>query len=497
VRCIAVINQKGGVGKTTSTVNIGAALAARGNKVLLLDIDPQANLTLHLDRRPEGDGGTMTDLLVDDKPLAGMMIETGAEGLYMVPSDTSLSGVETMLANRIGRETILREAIEAFDEDDAAPTFDYILLDCPPSLGVLSANALVCADDIIVPMQAEYFSMQGMTKLMEVMQLVKQRLNPELSICLILPCMVDRRTNLTNEVLNELRQHFGDVLAETCIRSNVKLAEAPSFGRTIFEHAPESNGAIDYAVVADELLRRFAGTFEPAPLEEEEDDEYEDDKYEDDEEADEELVLGAEDELDVAESTPEPVSESAIDAGEIVELTAAPIVIDGVPEVPRAEAVPTVEPPVILETPQEPNIDPSLEDGAPFVESVPPTETVPVPASEEPDVRKPTLDQITAPNLGPEGDTANIAVEPEARVVPTVPSIEPAGDPAEHPAEELTTEPAHNGAATPPAVANQVPSSEAPATDTPVEEPPTTVEAPLPEPDAAKPAQSPGLQEGA
>ncbi len=356
MRCIAVINQKGGVGKTTSTVNIGAALAGRGNKVLLLDIDPQANLTLHLDCRPEGDGATMTDLLVDGKNLAEMISETDTEGLYIIPADTSLAGVETMLANRIGRETILREAIEVFEEDDAAPKFDYIFLDCPPSLGVLSANALVSADEIIIPMQAEYFSMQGMTKLMEVMQLVKQRLNPDLSICLILPCMVDRRTNLTNEVLSELRQHFGDVLAETCIRSNVKLAEAPSFGRTIFEHAPESNGAHDYDVVADELLRRFAGTFEVAPLESE--------PEEDEEDA---------------------IDESEEEGSEVVEPVAADEVTGSEGEAATKKLT------AIVESPLEAPVAVAVDAGAPFVESVPPAEPIPAePTPTEPVIQAPT-----------------------------------------------------------------------------------------------------------
>jgi chromosome partitioning protein len=385
VRCIAVINQKGGVGKTTSTVNIGAALAGRGNKVLLLDIDPQANLTLHLDCRPEGDGATMTDLLVDGKNLAEMISETGTEGLYMIPADTSLAGVETMLANRIGRETILREAIEAFEEGDAAPKFDYIFLDCPPSLGVLSANALVSADEIIIPMQAEYFSMQGMTKLMEVMQLVKQRLNPDLSICLILPCMVDRRTNLTNEVLGELRQHFGDVLAETCIRSNVKLAEAPSFGRTIFEHAPESNGARDYDVVADELLRRFAGTFEVAPLESELEEDEEDAIDESEEEGSEVVEPVAADE--VTESEGEAATEEP--AAIVESPLEAPVAADEVTE-SEGEAA-TEEPAAIVESPLEAPVAAAVDAGAPFVESVPPAEPIPAgPTPTEPVIQAPT-----------------------------------------------------------------------------------------------------------
>ena len=159
-----------------------------------------------------------------------------------------------MLANRIGRETILREAIEAFANKSE---FDFLFLDCPPSLGVLSANALVAADHVVIPMQAEYLSLQGMAKLIEVIMLVQKRLNPQLAVALVLPCMVDSRTNLSTEVLREIDQYFGTQLARTRIRNNVKLAEAPSFGRTIFEHAPDSNGARDYEAVADELLERL------------------------------------------------------------------------------------------------------------------------------------------------------------------------------------------------------------------------------------------------
>jgi len=179
----------------------------------------------------------------------------------VVPSDTSLAGVEQVLANRIGRETILREAIEAFEKRGE---FDFVLLDCPPSLGVLSANALVAATHVVIPMQAEYLSLQGMAKLMEVIQLVQKRLNPALAVALVLPCMLDSRTNLTTEVLREIEQYFGPQLAKTRIRNNVKLAEAPSFGRTIFEHAPDSNGARDYDAVAQELLEKLGVQTSPA-----------------------------------------------------------------------------------------------------------------------------------------------------------------------------------------------------------------------------------------
>lgn len=259
---IAVINQKGGVGKTTTTVNLGAALARAGRRVLLLDMDPQANLTVHLDKRPELESRTLTHLLVEDVPLDQLVQPTTTPGLALVPSDTSLAGVEQVLANRIGRETILREALAAFPRADQ---FDYLLMDCPPSLGVLSANALVAADQVVIPMQAEYLSLQGMAKLLEVIQLVQRRLNPDLKIACIVPCMVDQRTNLSAEVLQEIGRHFGDLLTRTRIRSNVKLAEAPSFGRTIFEHAPDSNGARDYAAFAQEFLAAV-GDDRAAPL---------------------------------------------------------------------------------------------------------------------------------------------------------------------------------------------------------------------------------------
>jgi chromosome partitioning protein len=248
---IAVINQKGGVGKTTTTVNLGAALAHLGHRVLLLDMDPQANLTVHVDKRPDLEGSTLTSLLLDDQKLEALVQATGLPNLFVVPSDTSLAGVEQVLANRIGRETILREALDAFAGQQQ---FDFVLFDCPPSLGVLSANALVAADWVVIPMQAEYLSLQGMAKLLEVIQLVQKRLNPRLRIACVLPCMVDARTNLSSEVLREIDTHFGALLTRTRIRNNVKLAEAPSFGRTIFEHAPDSNGARDYEAFAHEFL---------------------------------------------------------------------------------------------------------------------------------------------------------------------------------------------------------------------------------------------------
>jgi chromosome partitioning protein len=261
---VAVINQKGGVGKTTTTVNLGAALAALGRSVLLLDLDPQANLGTHVGIDVNTVAPTIYDVLVRDVPLDKAMIETSEPRVWCVPSNIDLSAAELELVSMVGRETLLRDALEILGTQ-APGRFDYVLLDCPPSLGVLTINALSAAKKVIVPLQAEFFALQGMAKLTEIIGLVQRRLNPDLQLTGIVACKVDRRTRLTQEVLEEVTRFFPDRMMKTMIRPNVKLAEAPSYGQTVLSYAPDSNGAADYLALAREFLGEDAEAVEAAP----------------------------------------------------------------------------------------------------------------------------------------------------------------------------------------------------------------------------------------
>jgi chromosome partitioning protein len=261
MRILAIINQKGGVGKTTTTVNLGAALAALGRRVLLIDLDPQANLSTHLGVDAAADRPTIYDVLVHQVPLADAVRDDAEPRLGVVPSNLDLSAAEMELVSMVGRETLLRDALEVL-ESSRPEEFEFVLLDCPPSLGVLTVNALAAGHEVLIPLQAEFFALQGMAKLTEVIGLVQRRLNPRLQLRGIVACKVDRRTRLTQEVLEEVARHFPDRLFRTVIRPNVKLAEAPSFGQSVLAYAPESNGAFDYRRLARELL----GLPEPAEV---------------------------------------------------------------------------------------------------------------------------------------------------------------------------------------------------------------------------------------
>ncbi|MBI1849567.1 MAG: ParA family protein [Planctomycetes bacterium] len=280
MRRLAVINQKGGVGKTTTAVNLGAALANVGSRVLLIDADPQANLSVHLSVDIFHIKKSVYDVLRGEATIADVVVKTSNPNLDVVPSHIDLSGAELELASMMGRETVLREALRDVDarslareappiapapgavtesatpEPPPAGAYDFVIVDCPPSLGLLSVNALTATAEVIVPVQTQFFALQGMSKLLDVLRLVRRRLNPTLRLLGLLPCLFDSRTNLSQEVLAELRAHFGERVFTTAIRANVKLAEAPSHGKHIFDYAPDSRGAEDYLALAREVLAR-------------------------------------------------------------------------------------------------------------------------------------------------------------------------------------------------------------------------------------------------
>ncbi len=255
MRRIAFMNQKGGVGKTTTVANLGAALALMKRRVLAVDVDPQANLTTHLDHQMDPEGPTVYEVLTGRATPAEAIVPTSTPGLHLLRSSIDLSGAEIELVSSFGRETILREALERhLREMPAEERYHFLLLDCPPSLGLLSLNALTTATEVMIPIQTQFFAMRGMSKLLEVIRLVRKRLNPRLVIGAIIPSMADFRTNLTREVLEEIRQYFGEKVTRTVIRTNVRLAEAPSHGKTIFQYERYSRGARDFLDLAREIL---------------------------------------------------------------------------------------------------------------------------------------------------------------------------------------------------------------------------------------------------
>lgn len=261
VRKIALINQKGGVGKTTTTANLGAALALQGRRCVVVDLDPQANLSLHLGTVLEDGKPSSYRVLTSQCSFAEALVETSIPGLRLVPTDIHLSGAELELAAALGRETLLRDALEQWVQEAGDDPCDYLLFDCPPSLGLLSINALSAADEAFLVVQTEFFALQGMSKLLEVIELVKKRMNPVLECTGLIPCLYDSRLRLAREVLGELRSYFPDRVFPTPIGQNIKLAESPGFGKTIFEYAPESAGARDYASLAQQVI----GMEDPAP----------------------------------------------------------------------------------------------------------------------------------------------------------------------------------------------------------------------------------------
>src|SRR3954470_4572559 len=259
MRRIAILNQKGGVGKTTTAVNLAAALAACGQRVCVLDLDPQAHATTHLGIEPDGKSASMYDVLVNSQPIAEVRRKV-AENLWVAGSDINLAAAEVELAGVVGREVILRDLLL---QDEGA--FDFVFMDCAPSLGVLTLNALSAANEVFIPLQPHFLALHGMSKLLETTALVAKRINPALKVTGIVLSLYESSTRLAQEVIADLQEYLDKSRSSnapwskarifgTRIRRNIKLAECPSFGQSIFGYAPTCHGADDYAALAPEVL---------------------------------------------------------------------------------------------------------------------------------------------------------------------------------------------------------------------------------------------------
>ena len=258
MKLIAIANQKGGVGKTTTAVNLSAGLAERGKRVLLIDLDPQANATSNLGIESMS-GLSLYASLIGNEEVSQRILPTRLENLFLIPGDIELVGAEVEVARSEQHLTRLRDVLRAGGLAADAP-FDFVIMDCPPSLGILMANALAAADELLVPIQCEYFALEGLSKIVSLIEQVKASgANPNLRIGGIVMTMFDGRTNLSNQVVSEVRKHFEATIYQTCIPRSVRLGEAPSFGQTIFEYDPHGVAAAAYRKLADEFIRRQDG----------------------------------------------------------------------------------------------------------------------------------------------------------------------------------------------------------------------------------------------
>lgn len=250
-KIIAIANQKGGVGKTTTAINLAASLATLEHRVLLVDTDPQANASSGLGIDTTNLGHTIYECLCSNLPADQALISTQIEGLDVLPSHIDLAGAELELLEREKREYILQEVLQIQRNN-----YDYILIDCSPSLGLITVNSLVAADSVIIPVQCEYFALEGISKLLNTIRIVKSRLNPNLDVEGFLMTMYDSRTKLNNQIYDEVRTHFGDLVFTTVIQRNIKLGEAPSHGLPALLYDADSRGAINHLQLAEELIKR-------------------------------------------------------------------------------------------------------------------------------------------------------------------------------------------------------------------------------------------------
>ena len=255
MRALAIANQKGGVGKTTTAINLGTALAASGNRVLIFDTDPQGNASTGVDIHPDDRTVTSYDVLVGNQPLSKAILPTKVPNLYITAGDANLSGVESELMSGERAQFRLRDAVAQF-RGESELNIDYMLIDCPPSLNVLTVNALTAADAVLVPLQTEFFALEGLAQLLSTIQAVQQNLNPALEIQGVVLTMYDRRTTLSDQVAQEVRAHFPDKVYETVIPRNVRISEAPSHGLPAIIYDQNAAGSKAYIKLARELMER-------------------------------------------------------------------------------------------------------------------------------------------------------------------------------------------------------------------------------------------------
>jgi chromosome partitioning protein len=254
-RIVTIANQKGGVGKTTTAVNLAACMSLHGLRVLVVDLDPQGNASTALDVDHHSGVTSVYNVLVDGQPLSGVIKEAaGLPKLYCAPATIDLAGAEIELVPQVARESRLAKALAGYDYSQ----LDYIFIDCPPSLGLLTVNALVAAAEVLIPIQCEYYALEGLEQLLRTVELVKSHLNPDLAISTILLTMFDARTRLASQVADEVRDHFGEIVLETIIPRSVRVSEAPSYGQSVITYDPGSSGAVAYLEAAREMAYRKA-----------------------------------------------------------------------------------------------------------------------------------------------------------------------------------------------------------------------------------------------